>query len=437
MKFPHTIRFRTLTATIYGKSAAYPFYRMAVRVAGKRVVRSFQTFTDAKREAEAKLRQTATGNLSAGLSAKESADAITIRQALAVYRQETGRRLSALEAVSSYIAAAKLLPDNCTLKDALDGFLSTVATIKRMDLNAAVEQFIESRKIKTVAKDGRRPQLSPGWHYIVAMWLREFAKSFPGHAVCDLTREHLTAYVNGHGDVSPRTRNGRRNAVKMFLKWAVERDYLAANHRLLVADGMTKEVEDFGEIEFYTPKELRALLEASQRAKFRSLLPVVALGGLAGLRLQEIARLTWADVWRVPEHIEIAATKAKTRQRRLVEICSALAAWLQPYCGLSGPVWAGTAERANTLDNFHHLFAEMLDELGVPKRQNGLRHAFCSYHFALHANENLTAQQAGNSPAMIHAHYKGLATKAEAEKWFAVRPAKAAKISSVCPRSQR
>jgi hypothetical protein len=25
--------------------------------------------------------------------------------------------------------------------------------------------------------------------------------------------------------------------------------------------------------------------------------------------------------------------------------------------------------------------------------------------------------------AMIHAHYKGLATKAEAEKWFNVRPA--------------
>jgi hypothetical protein len=36
----------------------------------------------------------------------------------------------------------------------------------------------------------------------------------------------------------------------------------------------------------------------------------------------------------------------------------------------------------------------------------------------------LTAQQAGNSPAMIHQHYNGLATKAEAEKWFAVMPPK-------------
>jgi len=76
VKFPHTVHFRKLTATIYGRSEAYPFYRLAVRVAGKRVMRSFQTFTEAKREAEAKLRQTAAGNVSAGLSTKESSDAL-------------------------------------------------------------------------------------------------------------------------------------------------------------------------------------------------------------------------------------------------------------------------------------------------------------------------------------------------------------------------
>jgi hypothetical protein len=64
------------------------------------------------------------------------------------------------------------------------------------------------------------------------------------------------------------------------------------------------------------------------------------------------------------------------------------------------------------------------DELKISIRRNGLRHAFCTYHYALHANENLTSQQAGNSPAMIHQHYKGLTTKAEAEKWFAVTPTK-------------
>jgi len=71
----------------------------------------------------------------------------------------------------------------------------------------------------------------------------------------------------------------------------------------------------------------------------------------------------------------------------------------------------------------------------VPRKANGLRHAFCTYHFALHSNENLTAAQAGNSPAMIPASYKGLATKAEAEKWFAVAPLQSAE--NVIPLSIR
>ena len=59
--------------------------------------------------------------------------------------------------------------------------------------------------------------------------------------------------------------------------------------------------------------------------------------------------------------------------------------------------------------------------------EEGLRQAFCTYDFALHADENLTAAQAGKSPTMIHAHYKGLATKAEAVKWFKVKPSKSGK----------
>jgi len=42
-------------------------------------------------------------------------------------------------------------------------------------------------------------------------------------------------------------------------------------------------------------------------------------------------RLDWADIWRVPDHIEVSAGKSKTRQRRLVETCPALKKWLEPH----------------------------------------------------------------------------------------------------------
>lgn len=52
----------------------------AYRAAGNRVVRSFASFTEAKAEAVAKLCQTSAGNVTAGLSSKQSAAAIAIRQ---------------------------------------------------------------------------------------------------------------------------------------------------------------------------------------------------------------------------------------------------------------------------------------------------------------------------------------------------------------------
>src|SRR5256885_12365901 len=75
------------------------------------------------------------------------------------------------------------------------------------------------------------------------------------------------------------------------------------------------------------PNDLRALLGPADEP----LRPLLAIGELAGLRTAELLRLDWADEWRVPGHIEVTAGKSKTRQRRLVEICPALAAWLRPF----------------------------------------------------------------------------------------------------------
>jgi integrase len=203
----------------------------------------------------------------------------------------------------------------------------------------------------------------------------------------------------------------------MFLTWAVRQDYLSLNHRLFEASGMTRETVDAVDTDFFRPAELQKLL-VNASADLRS---VLAIAGLAGVRGEEIMRLDWADVWRVPVHIEITAGKAKTRQRRIVEICPALAAWLESCRERHGKVFP------NGVHVYQRNFLKLRGDLKIPDRRNGLRHAFCTYHFALNQNENATAAQAGNSPAMIHAHYKELVTKAEAEKWFNVFPPKSAK----------
>ncbi|MGH7953276.1 MAG: tyrosine-type recombinase/integrase [Limisphaerales bacterium] len=413
MRFPKVIRFRRIEATIYGKTKKYSFYRLAYYVAGKRVTRSFKSYGEAKAEAERLVREVSDGSQAAALTGQQSCDALAALQRLENFRQSTGRRISLLSAASELVEVLEKL-NGRSLGEAVDGFLQTVATVKRKDISKAVEEFLESRRHKAEAKDGRRAQLSASYEKHVASWLREFAGTFTGTDVCDLTKDHLNLYIKPFTDVSAKNRNDRRAAVKMFLSWAMRQDYLSVNHRLFEANGMTRETVETADTDFFRSDELQKLLDHAPD----DLCPVLAIGALAGLRIEEIMRLDWADVWRVEGHIEITARQAKTRQRRLVEICPALAAWLKLRRDLTGKVYPAG------LHVFGRRFTKLRKDEKIPTRKNGLRHAFCTYHFALHANENLTAQQAGNSPAMIHAHYKGLATKADAEKWFAVRPQK-------------
>ena len=104
----------------------------------------------------------------------------------------------------------------------------------------------------------------------------------------------------------------------MFLNWCVKHDYASQTHRLFEADRMATESADMHEIEYFTPEELQSLLDGAQKHKdYKALVPVIALGALAGLRLEETLRLAWEDIWRVPDHIEIKASKAKTRSHRI------------------------------------------------------------------------------------------------------------------------
>ena len=422
MKFPKVIRHRKAECKIYGKKPDYPFYRVAWYVTGQRRIKQFGTYSKAKEFADALVKDLAQGSQSTALTPSQATDALAAVDRLKTYYQHTGRNVSLLRAVSEYVESASKL-NGRTMADAIEGYLSTVASVTRKDVAEAVEEFVKASEPLTKASEGQRAQLSAKYAYNRAIMLRRFAKAMPGHAVCDLSKDHLDAVLTSNpiAEFSAKSRNHHRAALKQWLQWCIRKDYLPVTSRLLEAESMRREHADNGEIEFYTAKEFRALLETAERP----MRAMVAIGGLAGLRTAEILRLTWQDVFRVPGHIEITAGKSKTRQRRLVEVCPALAAWLEPYRGLTGNVCPITAASIDVI--WQQQFLALCDRAEVSRKRNGLRHAFCTFFYVLHG-ENQTAIQAGNSPAMVHQHYKGLATKAEAEKWFAVAPAKAANV---------
>ena len=68
MKFPVKVTYRKAEVKIYGKSAAYPFYRLCYYAAGKRRIQSFSTYSEAKTAADAKVKEIAKGDQSIALT---------------------------------------------------------------------------------------------------------------------------------------------------------------------------------------------------------------------------------------------------------------------------------------------------------------------------------------------------------------------------------
>jgi len=58
----------------------------------------------------------------------------------------------------------------------------------------------------------------------------------------------------------------------------------------------------------------------------------------------------------------------------------------------------------------------------VRLESNSFRKTFGSYHFAKFKNENLTASEMGNSPKMVHEHYRAVATTSAAKLFWKITP---------------
>src|SRR5207247_1844862 len=148
------IRHRKAECKIYGKSKSYPFYRVCGYVAGKRRMESFATYSAAKAAADKLVRELAKGSQASALTSKQAADALAALERLETFRQSTGRHLSLVGVAAEYCEASAKL-DGRILSQVVDGYLSSVAIVKRVDLRQSVEQFIEGRRPKTEAKEGK------------------------------------------------------------------------------------------------------------------------------------------------------------------------------------------------------------------------------------------------------------------------------------------
>jgi integrase len=143
-----------------------------------------------------------------------------------------------------------------------------------------------------------------------------------------------------------------------------------------------------------------------------TLRPFLAIGAFAGLRTAELQRLDWQEIDLERGYITVDASKAKTRQRRLVPMSDNLKLWLEPCKQDSGPV---------CLHQRPQQAAAALCE-GFVWAMNGLRHSCISYRLAVLHDTARVALESGNSPEVIFGHYRELVTPEEGKAWYEVKP---------------
>jgi integrase len=259
-----------------------------------------------------------------------------------------------------------------------------------------------------------------------------FADGFEGRIASEVSGAEIKSWLGGL-KLGPRSNQNYLAVLGEVFKLATQRRYIAFSPIEELTDIDRKELCGNGgeanEPSILTPAQAESLLKAALAHPELELLGAVTLALFCGLRTEELKRLDWEAVklTETPALVTIGAKIAKKRRIRHVEIPANAAQWLSLVPDRAGPV-----SRNIHFNDHQKRFKKLLTFAGFKTWEaNAMRHSFGSYHYALHGNPLETSRLLGHraSDQVLFDHYRALATKAQAEAYFAIRPpAKVEKI---------
>lgn len=365
---------------------------------GKRMQKSFRT----KDEAEQEARILGLLGTSAALTQAERRDYTAAREQL---------------------AAA-----GATIRDAVDYYLEHAAKLRQpMLFREVVEQCLEAKW-----EEGRRS------HYLSQ--LKCSSRSFYQHCDPEILAHQVTADMIrdwlASNAWSPKTKNVYLGDLRTIFEWAREQGAVAVNPCEQVKRSALEDTEIESLSVHRCARILIRTLHPARRGyfqdeDFRPLLPYVALGLFAGIRPEELKRLSWSEVDTEERTVVVMGRAAKTRQRRVVDLSDNLVAWLDqvPQEDQEGKIVPPNfRKRWERLRRSIGYRIKMPGEISAPERllpwpHDVLRHTYATMHYAMHRNEMLLQTQMGHqSSAMLFQHYRALATKREAEMFWGLTP---------------
>ena len=248
-----------------------------------------------------------------------------------------------------------------------------------------------------------------------------FKNGVPNVHVSDVTPEVLENYLATR-NTSSGGKDTDRRAISRFFSWCIERP------RRWVVTNPAREVKiDRGEIpppEVLAVEDCEKLFRAAENYKAGLLVPYVAVCLIAGLRPDEAKRLAWSQVNLADKEIRLESNQTKTKTARVVAIHPALAEWLEPHQGKPFfPVnWRKEFDAVKAAAGFTGRKNPDGADTGKPFPHDVMRHTAISHFFRDCGSYGLTAEQFGNSEAIIKKHYQGRVSSADTKNFYSIKP---------------
>jgi integrase len=383
-------------------SAVVPIYRLgsggrirfmlSFYLEGKRQRRSFTSLEAAKKEAQLAAQRIQGGRQEMNDLRPHDREA---------YRTVTDLLKSSgvplVTAVQEYVRANKLL-SGIPLVSAVEEFSRKARGMKLgVKVKDVVEELLVAKK-----QDG----LSHRYQLQLQSNLRRFAADFDV-PISHIRRDQIDDWLRKRG-IAVRSRNGLLATIRVLFSFAKKRAYLPVGD-VTEAEALDKIRAGDVDTQIFTPEQFAKILHAAPP----TLIPILAIGGFAGMRKAEMDRLDWNAVDLERKMIEVRAGQAKTASRRIIPVSDNLVAWLTPL--------PREGKIVKDVD-FHRQITALAEALKVGWPHNVLRHSFISYRIATVKSADQVALEAGNSPNVIFSNYRELTTEEQSDIWFGILP---------------
>jgi integrase len=295
--------------------------------------------------------------------------------------------------------------------DMLDAVRSHIATVKArsasIPFGEAFDRFAESKQKKSQKYRDEIKQAKASF------------EPLHNRRVCDVTPADLEPILDRLPDAS---RNAKMRRLRSVFNLASKRGWMGKS-----ANPIGK--MDFASVkrktvEVFPVEAVRKLLEHALENDLE-FLPYRVFAFFCGIRPEgELSGLDWSDVNIPQKTVVLRPEITKTNRRRTVVLSDNAIAWLTEYQARGGVMSGLVAPWTHQVRRTKHRTS--YKAVGIKKWiQQGARHSYCSYWLNKYENADKLVLLSGHTDkdTMWERYHAGV-TKAEAEKFWSIRPPK-------------